>query len=530
MIQVVNVSKAFGPKKLFETVSTVFPRGARYGLTGPNGAGKSTFMKILSGDEEPDSGMVSRPRKLGVLRQDQFKFDRERVIDTVVMGNAVLWAAMLEKDALLQSPTIDEKIGVRLGELETTIAEEEGYTAEGAAAELLDGLGITEEHHHKPMSELAGGIKLRVLLAQALFGQPDALLLDEPTNNLDLDSINWLQDFLIGYAGALVVISHDRHFLNEICTHIADIDYESIISYPGGYDDMVVAKAGVRARIEAENSDKAKKIAQLQEFVARFSAGTRASQVQSRKKQIEKLQLADLKRSNIARPFIRFEQKRPSGKQVVKVEKLSKAYGPLRVIEEAHFTVSRGDKIAVVGRNGVGKTTLVKLLAGDLEPDAGEVSWGYETSVGLLHQDMRQDIPSGTTVADWLHEVDPKATNEEIRGILGRMLFQGEEGLKPTDALSGGEAVRLLLAKMMVAKNNVLMMDEPTNHLDLESIVALTDAVERFEGTILYVTHDRDLIEAATRVLWFSPHGLVDFNGTYSELLEKEGQRAARAR
>jgi ATPase subunit of ABC transporter with duplicated ATPase domains len=252
--------------------------------------------------------------------------------------------------------------------------------------------------------------------------------------------------------------------------------------------------------------------------------------VQSRKKQIEKLQLSDLKRSNIARPFIRFEQKRPSGKQVVKVEKLSKAYGPLRVLKDAQFTISRGDKIAVVGRNGMGKTTLVKLLAGDLEADAGEITWGYETSVGLLHQDMRQDIPSGTTVADWLHEVDPKATNEEIRGILGRMLFQGEEGLKPTDALSGGEAVRLLLAKMMVAKNNVVIMDEPTNHLDLESIVALTDAVERFEGTILYVTHDRDLIEAATRVLWFSPHGLVDFNGTYSELLEKEGQKAARAR
>ncbi len=530
MIQVINVTKAFGPKKLFENVSALFPRGRRYGLTGPNGSGKSTFMKILSGDEEPDSGMVSRPRKLGVLRQDQFQFDRARVVDAVVMGNGALWAAMQEKDLLLQSPDIDEKIGVRLGELETTIAEEEGYTAESAAAELLDGLGIEEPHHHKPMSELAGGLKLRVLLAQALFGKPHALLLDEPTNHLDLDSINWLQEFLLQYTGALVVISHDRHFLNEICTHIADIDYETIISYPGGYDDMVVAKAGVRSRIESENSDKEKKIAQLQDFVARFSAGTRASQVQSRKKQIEKLQLSDLKRSNIARPFIRFEQKRPSGKQVVQLEGLSKSYGSLSVIENAHFSVARGDKIAVVGRNGVGKTTLVKLIAGDLEPDAGKVTWGYETSVGLLHQDMRQGIPSGTTVADWLHEVDPKATNEEIRGILGRMLFQGEEGLKPTDALSGGEAVRLLLAKMMVAKNNVLILDEPTNHLDLESIVALTDAVDRFEGTILYVTHDRDLIEAATRVLWFGPKGLVDFNGTYLELLEKEGQRAARAR
>jgi ATPase subunit of ABC transporter with duplicated ATPase domains len=530
MIQVVNVTKAFGPKKLFEDVSALFPRGRRYGLTGPNGSGKSTFMKILAGDEEPDSGMISRPKKLGVLRQDQFQFDRERVVDSVVMGNGPLWAAVQEKERLLQSPHIDEKIGVRLGELETTIAEEEGYTAESDAAELLDGLGISEIHHHKPMAELAGGLKLRVLLAQALFGKPHALLLDEPTNHLDLDSINWLQDFLLAYDGALLVISHDRHFLNEICTHIADIDYETIISYPGGYDDMVVAKAGVRSRIESENSDKSKKIAQLQEFVARFSAGTRASQVQSRKKQIEKLQLSDLKRSNIQRPFIRFEQKRPSGKQVLQVEQLSKSYGPLKVIQQAHFSILRGDKIAVVGRNGVGKTTLVKMLAEELEPDSGKVAWGYETSVGLLHQDMRQGIPSGTTVADWLHEVDPKATNEEIRGILGRMLFQGEEGLKPTDALSGGEAVRLLLAKMMVAKNNVLILDEPTNHLDLESIVALTDAVDRFEGTILYVTHDRDLIEVATRVLWFGPQGLVDFNGTYSELLAKEGHRAARAR
>ena len=530
MISVVNVTKAYGPKKLFEGVNTSFPAGRRYGLTGPNGAGKSTFMKILSGDEEADSGLISRPKKFGVLRQDQFRYDDQRVIDTVVMGNAILWGAVQEKEQLLQVAEITDEMGVRLGDLETVIAEEDGYSAESAAAELLVGLGIPERYHFEGMRNVPGGFKLRALLAQALFGKPEALLLDEPTNHLDLDSITWLQNFLLGYDGSLIVISHDRHFLNEICTHIADIDYEAIITYVGGYDDMVMAKSQLRSRVESENAEKSKKISQLQDFVARFSAGTRASQVQSRKKSIEKLQMADLKRSNIARPFIRFEQKRPSGKQVVSVEGLSKSYGDLKVIQNASFAISRGDKIAVVGRNGVGKTTLVKLLIGDLPPDAGTITWGYEAQVGTLHQDMRQDIPNGTTVADWLHEIDPKATNEDIRGILGRMLFSGEEGLKPTDALSGGEAVRLLLSKIMLVKYNILLLDEPTNHLDLESIVALSDAIAKFEGTILYVTHDRDLIDAATRVLWFSPKGLVDFNGTYPELLEKEGAGAARAR
>jgi ATPase subunit of ABC transporter with duplicated ATPase domains len=530
MIQVVNVSKAYGPKKLFDGVNTNFPPGRRYGLTGPNGAGKSTFMKILSGDEDADSGTISRPKKLGVLRQDQFRYDTQRVVDTVLMGNAVLWTAMQEKDQLLQAAEITDEMGVRLGDLETIIAEEDGYSAEAAAGELLMGLGIPESYHTEVMKTVPGGFKLRVLLAQALFGKPQALLLDEPTNHLDLDSITWLQEFLLKYDGSLVVISHDRHFLNEICTHIADIDYESIITYVGGYDDMVMTKSQVRVRVESENAEKQKKIAQLNDFIARFHAGTRASQVQSRKKSIEKLQLADLKRSNIARPFIRFEQKRPSGKHVLSVDGLAKGYGDLKVIQDAHFSIGRGDKIAVVGRNGVGKTTLIKVLAGDLKPDAGKLTWGFEAQVGTLHQDMRQDIPNGTTVADWLHELDKKATNEEIRGILGRMLFAGEEGLKPTDALSGGEAVRLLMSKLMLTKPNILLLDEPTNHLDLESIVALGDAIEHFEGTVIYVTHDRDLIDVATRVLWFSPKGLVDFNGTFPELLEKEGLQASRAR
>ncbi|MHB8416694.1 MAG: ABC-F family ATP-binding cassette domain-containing protein [Myxococcales bacterium] len=530
MIQVSDISKSYGPKRLFEDVSVTFSPGRRYGLTGPNGAGKSTFLKILSGDEEADHGQVSRPKKVGVLRQDHFRFDERRVVDTVVMGNTLLWAALTEKEKLLAAPEITEEMGVRLGELETLIAEEDGYEAESAAAGLLQGLGIPDELHGRPMRTLAGGSKLRVLLAQALFGKPQALLLDEPTNHLDLDSINWLIGFLTAYPGTLIVISHDRHFLNQICTHIADIDYQTIILYPGDYDEMVMAKSQLRGRVEAENADKRKKIAQLQDFVARFHAGTRASQVQSRVKQIEKLQLTELRRSNIQRPYIRFEQKRPSGKQTLSVEGLSKAYGSSRVLREVTFGLSRGEKVAVIGRNGIGKTTLVKCLTGELAPDAGKVTWGYETSIGVLAQDHRQGIPNGTTVADWLHTIDPRAGNEEIRGLLGRMLFSGEEGLKPTDALSGGEAVRLLFAKLMLVKDNVLVLDEPTNHLDLESIVALGEAIERFEGTVLYVTHDRALIDAASRILSLTPEGFLDFHGSYQELLEKHGESAARAR
>ncbi|MHB1845642.1 MAG: ABC-F family ATP-binding cassette domain-containing protein, partial [Deltaproteobacteria bacterium] len=342
MIQVTNVTKAYGPKKLFENVNVAFSPGRRYGLTGPNGAGKSTFLKILSGDEEADTGQISRPKKLGVLRQDHFRFDDFRIVDVAVMGNGHLWSAMQEKEKILAEPEITDEMGVRLGELETTISEEDGYGAESAAAELLQGLGVTGDLE-EPLRTLAGGAKLRVLLAQALFGRPDALLLDEPTNHLDLDSIQWLTEFLRAYEGTLVVISHDRHFLNEICTHIADIDYETIITYTGGYDDMVVAKSQVRSRVESENSEKAKKITQLQEFVARFHAGTRASQVQSRIRQIDKLQLTDLRRSNIQRPFIRFEQKRPSGKLAVSVEDLSKSFGDLRVLSNISFTVSRGE-------------------------------------------------------------------------------------------------------------------------------------------------------------------------------------------
>jgi ATPase subunit of ABC transporter with duplicated ATPase domains len=523
MIQVQEVTKAFAGKKLFESVSTAFHPGRRYGLTGPNGAGKSTFMKILSGELEPDTGTVSRPKRFSVLKQDQYAFEARTVLEVVLMGNAPLWEAMQEKDKLLAKSQLTDDDGSRLGELEGTIAEEDGYSAEAQAATLLEGLGIFDADHQRKMKEITGGNKVRVLLAQALFGRPTALLLDEPTNSLDLDSIHWLEDFLLQYDGTLVVISHDRHFLNAICTHIADIDYETIITYTGNYDDMVRAKAGVRGRIESENADKMKRREQLQEFVARFSAGTRASQVQSRIKQLEKLSLTDMKKSNIARPFIKFDQKRPSGKQTLTIEKLSKGFDK-SLFANFSALITKGERVAVVGRNGVGKTTLVKTLIGELKADTGSATWGHEAQIGYMPQDVKPIIPTNTTCFDYLHDIDASAGNEEIRGLLGRMLFRGDEGLKPTKALSGGEAVRLLFCKLMLVKPNILVLDEPTNHLDLESISALGEGLANYPGTVIFVAHDRDLIDTvATRIFAFH-HGTVeDFGGDYETFLAKHG-------
>jgi ATPase subunit of ABC transporter with duplicated ATPase domains len=523
MISVQNLSKAFGPKKLFEDVDVAFQPGRRYGLTGPNGAGKSTFMKILSGDVEPDSGTVHRPRKLGTLRQDHFGYENVRVLDVVLRGNAVLWKALEEKHALLAKPEISDQDGHRLAELENVIAEEDGYSAEADAGELLEGLGIETRFHDEPMKALPGGLKLRVLLAQALFGKPDGLLLDEPTNNLDIDSIRWLELFLHEYQGVLVTISHDRHFLNAICTHIADIDYETIITYTGGYDDMVRQKGEVRSRIESQNAEKQKKIAALQDFVARFSAGTRASQVQSRKRSIQKLKLDDLKRSNIVAPFIKFELARQSGRQTLELFDVEKRFGDLRVVQPFSALVTRGEKIAIIGKAGAGKSTLVKMIAGELPPDAGTVKWGHQAQVGYLPQDHAGVVRKGTTAFGWLREMEDKLSNEEISGLLGRMLFSGEERMKPTDTLSGGETVRMLLAKLMLFKDNVLVLDEPTNHLDLESINSLGEGIDRYEGTALFVTHDQELIsEVATRI-WLVRKGepILDFPGEYQELLEK---------
>ena len=533
MLSVNNISMRYGAKLLFEDVTCTFFPGRRYAITGPNGAGKSTFMKILTGEIGPSKGSITCPKKLGILRQDQFAFDEFRVLDTVIMGNVRLWTALAERDNLYSKPheSLTDEDGMRLGELEGVVGEEGGYTAESDAAVLLDGLGVEDALHERKMGELQGGQKVRVLLAQALFGNPLALLLDEPTNHLDLDSVHWLQDYLANYEGVLIVISHDRHFLNSVCTHTADIDYETIIMYTGGYDDMVLAKTQIRFRIEAENAQREKKIAQLNEFIARFSAGTRSSQVTSRKKEVERLQTAELARSNIQRPYIRFEMKRPSGRHPLEIESLTKSYGDLDVIQSFTASVARGEKIAVMGRNGAGKSTLLKSLVrnatGFIEAgerqfsiDAGTVVWGHAVAAGYFAQDHTDSISKGTTAIEWLRQFDPQASQEELRGLMGQMLFSGEDALKPTDALSGGESARLIFCKLMLQKPNFLVLDEPTNHLDLEAINALNIALHRYEGTVLLVTHDHDVIdEVATRIWHFERGHIEDFKGPYAEYL-----------
>ena len=537
-----NISMRFGGRILFEDVTCTFMAGRRYAITGPNGAGKSTLMKILAGEWEPSKGAVTRPKKIGVLRQDQFAFDEFRVIDTVIMGNAVLWKALQERDAIYAKPhdSLTDEDGMRLGELEGIVGEEGGYTAESDAAVLLDGLDVDASLHERKMGELQGGQKVRALLAQALFGNPQALLLDEPTNYLDLDSVHWLQGYLCAYEGVLIVISHDRHFLNSVCTHVADIDYQTVIMYTGGYDDMVLAKTQVRSRIEAENAVREKKIAQLNEFIARFAAGTRSSQVMSRKKEVERLQTAELAKSNIARPYIRFLMNKPSGKHPLEFKAVEKSYGEQKVIRPFTAAVMRGEKIALMGRNGAGKTTLLKSLIRnapgreegadrDFEIDGGTVTWGHEVAVGYFAQDHTDSIEKDkTTIIEWLGRFDTHVTQTELRGLLGQMLFSGDDALKPTRALSGGEAARLIFCRLMLQKPNLLVFDEPTNHLDLESINALNFALQKYDGTVLLVTHDHDLIdEVATRIWHFQGGRVEDFQGTYEEYVAYAQEKAS---
>ena len=519
----------YGARVLFEDVTTTFQTGRRYAITGPNGAGKSTLMKILTGENEPSKGSVTRPKRMGVLSQDQFAFDAFRVIDTVIMGNTGLWAALQEREKLYEKDpmSLTDEDGMRLGELEGIVGDEGGYTAESDAAILLDGLDIPESLHERKMSELQGGQKVRVLLAQALFGNPPALLLDEPTNNLDLDSVHWLQNYLTSYEGCLIVISHDRHFLNEICTHVADIDYQTVIMYTGGYDDMVIAKTQIRASIEAGNAQREKKIEQLNEVIARFSAGTRSSQVASRKKEVERLKTTELAKSNIQRPFIRFQMNRPSGRHPLEVEHLTKSYeADQAIIKNFTASVSRGEKVAIIGRNGAGKTTLLRSLVknapgvtdAEFPLDNGKITWGHEVAVGYFAQDHKESIPHDVTLLQFLHSFAPQAAQEELRGLLGQMLFSGDDANKKTDALSGGEAARLIFCKLMLQKPNTLVLDEPTNHLDLESISALTLALQKFDGTVLVVTHDHGLIEeVATRIWNVHGHVVEDFKGPYEE-------------
>ncbi|MDE3056157.1 MAG: ABC-F family ATP-binding cassette domain-containing protein [Verrucomicrobiota bacterium] len=511
MISLENVSKQVGGRTLFDGVTCTFREGCRYGLTGPNGAGKSTLLKVMMGVEPPTSGKVLLPRKVSFLKQTIEEFRNSTVIDTVLMGNARLWAAMQERERLYAEEMTDS-VGIRLGELEEIVLEEDGYSAETEAEILLGGLGLPEEMWRQKMEQIPTDRQFRVLLAQALFGHPQALLLDEPTNHLDLESISWLEEFLRNYSGILIVVSHDRHFLNAVCTDIADIDYETVITYPGNYDAMLVTKMAVRSRAEEENRLKEKKISQLKEFVAKFGAGTRASQVQSRVREIQRLQPMELKKSNIVRPYIRFTplQKQP-GQVVLKANNLAKSYEGPSLFQNLSFEVQRGDKIAVIGNNGRGKTTLLKLLSGVLAPSSGTVTLGHGVEVGYFPQNHEDLFGSHKKeiAFEWLKARKAGSYDQDVRSILGKLLFSGDDAFKEISALSGGEKARLILGGLMLTSPNLLILDEPNNHLDLEAVSALAWGLEEFKGTAIVATHDRELIDTfATRIISFEADGV----------------------
>ncbi len=530
MITLEKISKRVGNRTLFEDVTFTFNDGCRYGLTGPNGSGKSTLLKIVMGVEPATTGIVTLPKKVGFLKQRIEDFRDCTVLDTVIMGNTRLWNAMTERDRLYDEEMTDA-IGMRLGELEEIIADEEGYSAESEAEVLLIGMGIPEEQHRKKMHEVPTDRQFRALLCQALFGNPQALLLDEPTNHLDLESISWLEEFLHNYKGTLVVVSHDRHFLNSICSHIADIDYETIITYPGNYDSMLVTKTAVRSRAEDENKAKEKKISQLKEFVAKFGAGTRASQVQSRIREINRLQPFDLKKSNIQRPYIRFPiPEKQAGQVSLKADHLTKGYGGPPVIRNFTCEFHRGDKIAVIGNNGRGKTTLLKTLAGLLPPDSGKVIVGHSVEIGYRPQNHGEVLVkhSDETAFDWLKARKEIVYDQDVRGILGKMLFGGDDAFKPLRNLSGGEAGRLIIGSLVLTTPNLLILDEPNNHLDLEAVSALAWGLEDYKGTAIVATHDRELINGfATKIIALEEDGIHVHAGPLEEYLEKKRKLSA---
>jgi ATPase subunit of ABC transporter with duplicated ATPase domains len=523
-----NVTVQFGEKPLFEDVSVKFGDGHRYGLIGANGSGKTTFMKVLGGELEPTYGNVSiGPHlRVGKLRQDQFAFEDFSVIHTVIMGHEKLWNVFRERERLYAQPSMTEKEGLHAAELESEFAQLDGYSAEAAAGELLLAVGIPVEQHYGLMSAVAPGWKLRVLLAQALFADPDIMLLDEPTNNLDIDTIRWLEGVLNERKCTMIIISHDRHFLNSVCTHMADLDYGELRLFPGNYDEYMIAATQARERVSVENEKKKVQIASLQAFVSRFSANaSKSRQATSRARQIEKIVLEEVKPSSRMSPYIKFEQDKKLHRLAVSANKVSKSYGDLKLFRDVSLHVEAEQRVAIVGANGIGKTTLLRCIMGELEMEHGKVKWAENADVAYMPQDNAAAFEQPVTVFDWMRaRGKPRDDDQAIRATLGRMLFSRDEMAKTVDKLSGGERGRMLFGEIMLKRPNIIIMDEPTNHLDMESIEALNLALENYPGTLIFVSHDREFVSSiATRVIELTPKGIIDFSGGYDDYLRSRG-------
>lgn len=527
MIAANNVTLRIGKKALFEDVNIKFTEGNCYGLIGANGAGKSTFLKILSGQLETTHGdiTITPGQRLSFLQQDHFKYDAFSVLDTVIMGNARLYEIMKEKEAIYSKEDFTEEDGIRASELEAEFAEMDGWNAESDAEQLLNGLGISTELHYAQMADLNGSEKVKVLLAQALFGNPDILLLDEPTNHLDLDAIAWLEEFLINFENTVIVVSHDRYFLNKVCTHTADIDYGKIQLYAGNYDFWFESSQLLVKQMKEANKKKEEKIKELQEFISRFSANaSKSKQATSRKKALEKIQLEEIRPSSRKYPYIDFRPNREIGNEVLMVENLSKTIDGVKILDNLTFTLGREDKVAFVGGNELAKTTLFKILMGEMEPDEGNYKWGVTTSQAYFPKDSTEEFNNDLTIVDWLTQYSEIKDVTYVRGFLGRMLFAGEDGVKKVKVLSGGEKVRCLLSKMMISGANILLLDEPTNHLDMESITALNNGLIKFPGVLLFASHDHQFVETtANRIMEIMPNGsLIDKITTYDEYLASD--------
>ena len=533
MISTANITMQFGARPLFENISVKFGDGNRYGLIGANGCGKSTFMKILDGSLVPTAGNVSITpnERLGILQQDQFAFEQFSVVDTVIMGHRALWVVKQERDRIYALPEMSEEDGMKVADLEIRFAEMDGYSAESRAGEILMGAGIAQELHYGPMSEVAPGWKLRVLLAQALFSDPDILLLDEPTNNLDIDTIRWLEAMLNERKSTMIIVSHDRHFLNAVCTHMADIDYGELRVYPGNYDDFMTASTQARESLRSQNAKKSAEIADLQQFVSRFSANaSKAKQATSRAKRIEKIKLEDIKPSSRVSPYIRFKQEKKLHRQALVLGHLGHGFDGEPLFDKGNIILEAGARLAVIGENGAGKTTFLRCLMDEIKANTGTVKWAENATLGYCPQDSTADFDCDLNLFDWMSQWrKPGHDDQIVRATLGRLLFSSEDFKKPVKVCSGGEKNRLLFGKLMMMGSNVLLLDEPTNHLDMECIEALNLALEHYDGTLIFVSHDREFVSSlATRVIDIKGHELVHFQGTYEEYLTSQ-QTAERA-